>query len=112
MLRRHAYPAIGDTSLCTIRPSKVQAWVKSLSLVLAPSTVAVVHGLVAAVFKAGIRDRKLAGSPCDGTRLPKPEPREVTPLGLEVVGALTNALPPRYRTLVTLGAGTGLRQGE
>ena len=31
---------------------------------------------------------------------------------LEAVQALTEAMPDRYRALVTLAAGTGLRQGE
>ena len=34
------------------------------------------------------------------------------PLSLEAVEALTDAMPDRYRALVTLAAGTGLRQGE
>jgi hypothetical protein len=80
MLRRHAYPALGDKPLSEIRPSEVQAWAKGLPVTLAPSTVAVVHGIVAAVFKAAIRDRKVMGSPCDGTKLPKSAPREVEPL--------------------------------
>jgi integrase len=33
-------------------------------------------------------------------------------LALEAVEALTEAMPDRYRALVTLAAGTGLQQGE
>jgi integrase len=40
------------------------------------------------------------------------ERQQVSPLPLEAVEALTNAVPPRYRALVVLAAGTGLRQGE
>ena len=112
MLRRHAYPILGDKPLSGIRPSEVQMWVRGLSTRLAPSTVGVVHGLVAAAFKAAIRDRKVMGSPCDGTKLPQKAPREVMPLETRTVGALAEALPTRYRALVLLSAGTGLRQGE
>jgi integrase len=72
----------------------------------------VVHGIVAAVFKAAIRDRKLMGSPCEGVRLPKEQPRDVVPLETATVEALIDALPSRYQALVVLSAGSGLRQGE
>lgn len=112
MLRRHAYPAFGDKPLSTIRPSEVQAWVKGMSLTLAPSTVAVAHGIVAGVFKAAIRDKRITSSPCEGTKLPEDHRTEVVPLSRETVAAIEAAMPPRYRALVTLAAATGLRQGE
>lgn len=79
---------------------------------LSPATVGVVHGLVAAVFKAAVRDRNLTGSPCEGTKLPKREPKKVVPLATEAVQAPVDAVPARYEALVVLAAGTGLRQGE
>ena len=118
MLRRHAYPAFGSRTLSSIRPSEVQSWVRRLSTwsddraALAPSTVGVVHGLVAAVFEAAIRYRLLSASPCEGVKLPKTEPRRVEPLSTETVHRLASEVPARYRALVILAAGTGLRQGE
>ncbi len=118
MLRRHAYPSFGTRQMGTIRPGEVQSWVRKLSVGsdqqrgLAPATVAVAHGLVAAIFKAAVRDRKLPSSPCDGIKLPKQEPRQVVPLTTSAVRSLAEAVPPRYSALVTLAAGTGLRQGE
>ena len=112
MLRRHAYPTLGARPLAGIRPSEVQSWVRRLSDDLQPATVAVVHGLVAAVFKSAVRDRNLNGSPCEGVKLPKREPRKVVPPTTEDVQALVQALPERFRALAVLAAGTGLRQGE
>jgi len=112
MLRRHAYPHLGHRPMADIRPSEIQAWAKRLSEALAPSTVGVVHRIVAGIFKAAVRDRRVAASPCEGTRLPKVHRQRVVPLTLEAVQALTDAMPDRYRALVTLAAGTGLRQGE
>jgi integrase len=111
-LRRHAYPTFGGRRLSTIRPGEVQAWVARLTQVLSPATVQVNHGLVAAVFKAAMRDRLVGSSPCEGTKLPKKLPREVVPLAVGMVDALASTVPPRYRALVVLAAGTGLRQGE
>jgi integrase len=51
-------------------------------------------------------------SPCVDVRLPKPAPKRVEPLATERVEALIAAMPERYRALVVLAAGTGLRQGE
>lgn len=111
-LRRHVYPHFGDRRLATIRPSEIQRWVTGLSRTRAPATVQVIHGIVAAIFKAALRDRLVNTSPCAGTRLPKKLPVEVVPLSTGTVRALADAVPERYRTLVVLGAGTGLRQSE
>ena len=71
MLRRHVYPALGQKRLSEVLPSDVQALVKRLSLKLAPSTVGVVHRILAGIFKAAVRDRRIVASPCEGTKLPK-----------------------------------------
>jgi integrase len=110
MLRRHAYSAFGDRPLNTIRPSEIQAWVKGSPL--APATVHVLHGTVAAVFRAAIRDRIVPLSPCEQTKLPRKVKTMVIPLRVEAVATLASTVPPRYRALVVLAAGTGLRQGE
>lgn len=111
-LRRHAYPRFGDRRLSSIRPSEIQRWVTDLTQTLAPSTVQVIHGIVASIYKSAMHDRLVTSSPCAGTRLPKRLPVQITPLTTETVRALADAVPARYRALVLLAAGTGLRQGE
>jgi integrase len=111
-LRRHAYPAFGDRPIGSILPSHVQAWVKGLSVDLAPATVAVTHGIVASVFRSAIRDRRITASPCEGTKLPEAHREPVVPLETGQVRALEAAMSPRFRALVTLGAATGLRISE
>ena len=110
MLRRHAYPTLGDRHLSSILPSDVQSWVKGLDLT--PATVGVIHGIVSTVMKSAIRDRRIASNPCDGTKLPKVERKQIVPLTTEEVAAVRDALPPQLQALVTLAAGTGMRQGE
>jgi integrase len=90
----------------------VQAWVWRLEQHLAPSTIEVVYSFLAGIFRAAVRDRLIVASPCTGVRLPKPAPKRVEPLATERVEALIAAMPERYRALVVLAAGTGLRQGE
>jgi integrase len=110
-LRRHVYPTFGDRSLASVRPSEVQAWVHGLEEHLAPSTIEVVYSFLAGVFRA-VRDRLIVATPCVDVRLPTREPKRVEPLATEQVEALIAAMPDRYRVLVVLAAGTGLRQGE
>jgi integrase len=111
-LRRHAYPYFGHREIGSIRPSEIQGWVKKISADLAPTTVEVIYRYVSASFKAAVKDRRLAVSPCVDIKLPKIPPREVVPIATEKVSAISRAVPDRYRALVILGAGTGLRQGE
>jgi integrase len=111
-LRRHAYPVLGGRPMSSIRPSDIQAWVKRLSEQLAPSTVGVVHGIVSGIFRTAMRDKVIAHNPCDGTKLPKVTRSRVKPLATEIVLALADAVPDRYRALVILAAGSGMRQGE
>jgi integrase len=113
-LRRYAYPAFGQRRVAAIRPSEVQAWVTSLTTAtgLAPSTARTVLNTVKAVFRSASRDRVIAQSPCDGVKPPPVPRRQVQPLTVEQVAALADAIHPRYRALVMLGACTGLRPGE
>jgi integrase len=118
VLRRHVYPTLGNRPLSSILPSDVQAWVRRLETggvnrkPLAASTVGVVHSVLAEVFKAAVRDRRIVANPCEGTRLPKVQQRKVVPPTTEQVEELRGAMPERLRALVTFVAGTGARQGE
>ena len=111
-LRVHAYPVLGHRPLGAIRRSEIQAWVKGRGDLLAPGSVEVVYRWVATVFKAAVGDRLIASSPCVGIKLPVRPRREVVPLEVGAVEALVDAMPDRYKALIVLAAGTGLRQGE
>lgn len=108
----HVYPAIGDRPLSTLLPSDMKALVKRLSETLAPATVSVIYRHVSAVMKSALGDRRIATSPCTGVSVPKPKRAKVTPLATASVTELAEAVPGRYRALVTVAAATGLRQGE
>lgn len=112
-LRVHAYPAFGDRPLARIRRSDVQSWVTGMEKGgMKPSTVRVVFNTIRAVLRAAVHDRVIAVSPCVGVDLPEVPRRKVVPLSVEQVRALADAMPDRYRALVILAAGTGLRPGE
>ena len=99
-------PTFGDRRLAADPPGEVQAWVARLTQVLAPATVEVDHGSWRPCSKQPCATGSSAASPCKGTKLPKKLPREVVPLTVGMVEALAAAVPPRYRALVVLAAGT------
>jgi len=111
-LRVHALPRFGSRPMASIRPSEVQQWVQDLSATLAPSTVRVTYQHLRSVFRAAQLDRIIARTPCERITLPRVEKHQVEPLGTEVVLATEAAMPPGWRAVVRLMAGTGLRAGE
>lgn len=111
-LRRHAYPAIGSKPLKAIKRSDIQALLKTASMTIAPATVEVVFRYVSAIFSAAVADKLIPENPCKGIRPPKPEKVKVEPMAAEEVLAMVEAVPERYKALIILTAGTGLRQGE
>lgn len=117
-LTRHAYPVLGHLPLGRILTTTIQRWVKGLSTAteerpaLAPATVGVVYTIVATVFRAAVRDRQLAVTPCEGIRLPEIHKSRVTPLTTDQVDMLAELMPAELEAIVILAAGTGMRQGE
>jgi integrase len=111
-LRNHVLPFFGDRPLASIRPSEVQAWVRGRADILAPATVEVVYRIFSAILSDAVGDRLLARNPAKGVRLPRQAKKPIDPPTLDQVEELVAAMPDRYRAIIVLAAGTGLRQGE
>jgi integrase len=109
----HVYPVIGGKQLRNIKPSTMQAWLRSVED-LAPRTRVLILGHVSAIFNAAVDDYLVARNPCSASsvRRPKVPTRKVVPWEHSQVLAVREALPDRYRVIAMLGAGLGLRQGE
>lgn len=113
--RLHVYPTLGDRPISAIRPSDIAAWQRALLTPQGPlsaRTVKQIRGHLSAMFSAAIVDRVLASNPITGIRAPKPVKAEIVPLTPEQVLELAALLPLRYRAVVTLVAGSGLRASE
>ena len=108
--RLHVYPAIGSMPLRTITPTHLQAMVSGFSV--APATTEVIWRYVGTVFKAAVRDRRIALTPCAGVNLPPKPITQIDVIPTELVLAIHAAIPERYKAMIPLAAGTGLRQGE
>ncbi len=112
-LRRHILPAFGHRQLASVRPSEVQAWVRGRSEVLAPATVERAYRCLASIFTSAVRDRLHRAQPVPGHPAAEGDPQAGG--AAEHRAARTTAeqiIPDRYRALVVLAAGTGLRQGD
>lgn len=112
-LRLHLLPALGFTPIASIRTSAVQGFVKELKAKgLAAGSVRNVYDVTAQVFAAAVDDRVIATSPCRRIRLPNGDSGEVVPPPVEEVAALAVAIGERWRAVVVVLAGSGLRIGE
>ena len=103
---------LGTRRLAAVRPSEAQAWVTDRAAVLAPSTLRLLVRLVRSVYTAAMHDRIVAANPFERVTLPRHERERVVPLTVAQGRALAGAIGNRYRALVLVQAGLGLRVGE
>ena len=96
----------------TLARSDMKAFVAAKAAELAPVTVKTVFAVLRALMAAAVDDGVIPVNPCSRVPLPKPEPRVLVPLEPAAVLALADAISPRLRAAVALGAGAGLRIGE
>lgn len=111
-LRNWLLPGLAGHSLASIRPTHVRRLVKDASESLSPQTVWAVHSLLSTIMSAAVQDGYIARNPCASTTPSKPRRAKVVPLAATEVHALMEAIQPRCRPIVALGAGCGLRLGE
>jgi integrase len=113
MLRNHLEPTpLASRRAVAVRPSEVQAWVTDRAQHMAPSTLRILVSLVSGAFNAAVLDRIVGASPFVRIVLPKVEKERIVPLTVEQVSALADAIGERYRAMVLVQAGCGLRIGE
>ncbi|MCA2212564.1 tyrosine-type recombinase/integrase [Jidongwangia harbinensis] len=113
-VRRHLYPYFASRHLASIKPGHIREWDASMVGVIAPSTRAVTFTHLRTILGAAVDDERIAKNPCSARSVTPPRPieRKVIPWTLEQITAIRAGLPPRYRPLLDLGSGCGMRQGE
>jgi integrase len=113
VLRNHINPTFGNVGVGAIRPTAVQAWVKQLQANgLAPRTIETIYTIFASIMRGAVRDELIRKTPCADIRLPHASKTVIRLLTPYQVVSLFKAMLPEYATLVLVGAGSGLRQGE
>ena len=107
-------PSIGQypMGLLAARPSIVAQWAAAIPL--SPVRARHVMGDVSYVFRVAMGDGIVMRDPVrvPSVKWPEIAARTARPWSLEQLEAMRAQLPQRYRVLLDLGAGTGMRQGE
>ncbi|MFH8416077.1 tyrosine-type recombinase/integrase [Streptomyces collinus] len=114
-IRLHVLPHLGSRSLDSLRPIHVREWLRKLQDAgVAPTYQRVIFANLSAMLAAAVDDRLIPSNPCrsSSVKAPKPEVHRLVPWSPERVLAVRSALPERYRALVDLAGGCGMRQGE
>lgn len=111
-LRRYLIPQFGRHDLSAIRTADVQVFVRQLADHLAPASVRLIIAHLRSLMNEAVRDGLITTNPTKGVRLPRQHRAVAILPTLQQVSTLRSQLPDRYRTLVDLAAGSGLRQGE
>lgn len=112
----------GEMPLRAIRRSHVEAWVKQMSVTLAPTTIDTRFTIVRGVFRAAVADRLIPSDPTFGVVLPRKRKADAAmsiPTATGVAVLLHAAEPPNrpksrpgFTAFVALCAFAGLRRGE
>lgn len=115
VMRTHVLPRWGAVPLGRIDHLAVQAWVRDLGTRRSPAAVAGCFRLTSAVLRSAVRDRLIGVNPCEGVKVPRRRKTDTDGRVIAravLVAELLPAVPERYRALVGLAGGTGLRWGE
>lgn len=113
--RSRILPDLGRMEIAAVTPSVLRGWDRRLREAgLSERYRLTLFTNLSALFMAARDDGLIAKNPFDGRSLRKPRPpkEKVVPWPERQVWAVQDALPERFRVLVDLGAGVGLRQGE
>ncbi len=113
-LRAHLLPTFGALELRQIRPSAIQAWLRSRQEVCAPRYVRVMLANLSSVLSAAVEDGLIPRNPCESraVRAPAIEKTKIIPWTTEQVVAVVESHPTRWQAVPVVAAGCGLRQGE
>lgn len=108
-IRTQIIPGLGDVELRHVKPSRVQAWVRSLQDDLAPSYCRLLLGNLSTILAAAVEDGLIASNPCAASSVkpPRVDRRRVVPWSVETVLSVVEAHPVELRALS--GARSGLR---
>ncbi len=113
--RARILPDLGRMEVAAVTPSVLRGWDRRLREDgLSDRYRHTLFTNLSALFAAARDDGLIAKNPFDGKSLRKPRPakNKVIPWPEASVWAVQDGLPARFRVLVDLAAGIGLRQGE
>jgi integrase len=115
VMRNHVLAKWESWPLAKIDHMAVQGWITDLDSRLSPATLVQCRRLMSGVLRSALRNRLIAANPCDGVRIPTRRTQDTDEQVIDRTifrSALLPVVPDRYRGLVAVGGGAGLRWGE
>lgn len=113
-VRKHIVGQLGATPINAVKVPQLRAWLVYLSKTVGPGYANIIWGYLSTILQAAVEDERIPRNYCKSksVRPPKPPERPARAWSKERVMAVRAELKPRFRILVDIGAGLGLRQGE
>ncbi len=112
-LNRYILPVFGELALGEVSVGLVRSWIANLTASgLAPATVVKAGQILNKILRAAVEEGMIGTNAASAVRLPRVERHEMRHLSPFEVARLADAIDPRYRAVVFLGAYGGLRAGE
>jgi integrase len=113
-IRKHIVGRLGQKPLNGIKVPQLRQWLKELSEELGPGTIGLVWGYLSTLLQAAVEDERIPKNYCKSKSVgpPPPPPKKARAWTKERILAVRAEMEPRFRILVDLGVGAGLRQGE
>lgn len=113
-VRTSIIPHLGAYPLNTIKVPQLRQWLKDVDAEIGPGTLIVAWGYLSAILQAAVEDERIARNYCKSKTVgpPKGPEGKARAWQRDRVLAVRESLTARYRILVDLGVGAGLRQGE
>lgn len=126
IFKLHVLPVLGDMRIGAIRRLQVQRLVNELVVkknqaprgpaafepTLAASYVVHIYELVSSVFNAAVVDNVIPKSPCVKINTPEVHKKEIIIPTTDQVLEIARRISPRYKNMLIVAAGTGMRSGE
>lgn len=113
-VQNHILPKLGATPLNAIKVEQLRRWLKDVEADIGPSTIAGVWGYLSMILTTAVEDERIPRNYCKSSSVGPPSAPEQKARAWQRdrVMAVREALPERFRIMVDLGVGAGLRQGE
>ncbi|MFZ3592235.1 tyrosine-type recombinase/integrase [Streptomyces sp. BH104] len=113
-IRKHIIGRLGHMPLNSIKVPQLRQWLKDLGQELGPGTIGLNWGYLSSLLQAAVEDERIRKNPCRAKSIgpPPPAPKKARAWTRARIRAVQAEMDPRFRILVDLGVGAGLRQGE
>lgn len=110
----HIVPRLGELPLNSIRVPQLRKWLKDVGEEIGPSTINAVWSYLSSILESAVEDERIPKNYCRSktVRPPKQPERKARTWAKPRILAVREALHPKFRIMVDLGVGCGLRQGE